>query len=155
VISSVRPVSLRHPRRDATIATVDDAALRRAAKGPIEIVRDGNFLAILGGDETVVEAVAAVAPNHVVWDGVDAIQPFQEEARWLLQQPSIDRTVGPLPHPILQRRAAANRRPIPGCISPTHRSRRPVGSPSIATGGFTVWTYSQGVYPLRDALRAP
>lgn len=43
-------------------------------------VRDGNILAILGGDET---AVAAVAPNHVVWDGVDAIQPFQEEARWL------------------------------------------------------------------------
>jgi CO/xanthine dehydrogenase Mo-binding subunit len=104
-----------------TSINIRSQLLRRAAKGPIEIVRDGNFLAILCGDETVVEAVAAVAPNHVVWDGVDAIQPFQEEARWLLQQPSIDRTVGPLPHPILQRRAAANRRPIPGCISPTHR----------------------------------
>src|SRR5438132_6372902 len=53
----------RQPRRDATIAAVDEAALRRAAKGPIEIVRDGNFLAILGTDETVVEAVAAVAPK--------------------------------------------------------------------------------------------
>ena len=85
---------VRQPRRGATIASVDEAALRRAAKGPIEIVRDGNFLAILGADETVVEAVAAVAPNHVAWDGVDAINPFQEEARWLLQQPSIDRTIG-------------------------------------------------------------
>src|SRR6516165_870945 len=51
---------VRQPRRGATIATVDEAALRRAAKGPIEIVRNGNFLAILGADETVVEAVAAV-----------------------------------------------------------------------------------------------
>ncbi len=70
------------------------------AKGPIEIVRHGNFLAILGADETVVEAVAAVAPGHVAWDGVDPINPYQEEARWLLQQPSIDR---------IDRRAAAIR----------------------------------------------
>src|SRR5437763_3313889 len=90
---------VRQPRRDATIAAVDEAALRRAAKGPIEIVRDGNFLAILGGDETIAEAVAAVAPNHVTWDGVDAINPFQGEARWLLQQPSIDRTLRPPPAP--------------------------------------------------------
>ncbi len=88
---------VRQPRRGAAIRTVDEAALRRAAKGPIEIVRDGNFLAISGADETVIEAVAAVAPNHVVWDGVDAINPFQEEARWLLQQPSIDRVVGAPP----------------------------------------------------------
>src|SRR5207248_7544216 len=88
---------VRQPRRDATIATVDEAAIRRPAKGPFEIVRDGNFLAILGPDETVVEAVAAIAPNHVVWDGIEAINPFQEEARWLLQQPSIDRVIGAPP----------------------------------------------------------
>ena len=88
---------VRQPRRGAAIAKVDEAALRRAAKGPIEIVRHGNFLAILGADETVVEAVAAVAPDHVAWDGLDPINPYQEEARWLLQQPSIDRTIGPPP----------------------------------------------------------
>src|SRR5207249_9681846 len=75
---------VRQPRRGAAIASIDEAALRRAAKGPIEILRHGNFLAILGTDETVVEAVAAVAPTHVAWDGVDAINPYQEEARWLL-----------------------------------------------------------------------
>ena len=88
---------VRQPRRGARIANVDEAALRRATKGPIEIVRHGDFLAILGADETVVEAVAAVAGNHVAWDGVDPINPYQEEARWLLQQPSIDRTIGPPP----------------------------------------------------------
>ena len=88
---------VRQPRRGAAIKAIDEAAIRRAAKGAIEIIRDGNFLAILGADETVVEAVAAMAPAHVSWDGVDAINPSQEEARWLLQQPSIDQMIGPPP----------------------------------------------------------
>jgi nicotinate dehydrogenase subunit B len=143
---------VRQPRRGATIATVDAAALRRAAKGPFELMRHGNFLAILGSDETVVEAVAAVAPNHVVWDGVDAINPFQEEARWLLQQPSDDRTVGP-PEPS---------DPIPGTTR--HQAtytRMHIAHASVAPscalalyreGRLQVWTHSQGVYPLRAAL---
>ena len=56
---------VRQPRRGATIAALDEAAIRRAAKGPIDIVRGGNFVAILGADETAVEAAAAAAPAHV------------------------------------------------------------------------------------------
>src|SRR5205807_3103292 len=56
---------VRQPRRGAMIKAVDAAAIRRAAKTPIEILRDGNFLAILGADETAVAAVAAIAPGHV------------------------------------------------------------------------------------------
>src|SRR5439155_20579258 len=88
---------VRQPRRGATIAALDETAIRRAAKGPIEIIRDGNFLAILGADETAVEAAAGVAPSHVAWDNVEALNPFQQEARWLLQQPSIDRVIGAPP----------------------------------------------------------
>ncbi|HEY1257649.1 MAG TPA: molybdopterin cofactor-binding domain-containing protein, partial [Stellaceae bacterium] len=88
---------VRQPRRGAVLRSVDEAAIRRAAKGPVEILRDGNFLGLLGDDESVVEAAAAAAPSHVAWDGVEAIAPFQEEARWLLQQPSDDRLVGPPP----------------------------------------------------------
>src|SRR6516225_3956803 len=143
---------VRQPRRGATIARVDEAALRRAANGPVEIVRYGNFLAILGAEETVVEAVAAVAPNHVSWDGVDPINPFQEEARWLLQQPSIDRSIGPPPPS----------QPIPGTTS--HQAtytRMHIAHASVAPscalavyrdGRLQVWTHSQGVYLLRDAL---
>ena len=142
---------VRQPRRGAVIANVDEAALRRAAKGPIEIVRHGNFLAILGMDETVVEAVAAVAPNHVAWDGVDAINPFQEEARWLLQQPSIDRTIGPPPSdptPGTARHEATYTR-----MHIAHASVAPsCGLAVYRDGRLTVWTHSQGVYPLRDAL---
>src|SRR6202023_24467 len=88
---------VRQPRRGATIATIDEAAIRRAAKGPIEIIRVGNFLAILGEDETAGEAAAGAAPSHVAWDNVEALTPFQEDARWLLQQPSIDQTIGAPP----------------------------------------------------------
>ncbi len=143
---------VRQPRRDATIAAFDEAALRRAAKAPIEIFRDGNFLAILSADETVAEAVAAVAPNHVTWDGVDAINPFQEEARWLLQQPSIDRTIGPPPPP--DPSAAASRQSATYTrMHIAHASVAPsCGLALYRNGRLTVWTHSQGVYPLRDAL---
>src|ERR1700738_3975375 len=142
---------VRQPRRGAAVANFDEAALRRAAKGPIEILRHGNFLAILGADETAVEAVAAVAPNHVAWDGVDAINPFQEEARWLLQQPSIDRTIGPAPPdpaaPGNRYEATYTRMHI------AHASVAPsCGIALYRDGRLTVWTHSQGVYPLRDAL---
>jgi nicotinate dehydrogenase subunit B len=143
---------VRQPRRGATIKAIDDAALRRAAKGPIEIIRDGNFLAIIGTDETVVEAVAAVAPNHVAWDGVDAINPFQEEARWLLQQPSIDRVVGPPspaePVPMANQHQATYTR-----MHVAHASIAPSCALAVYRDGrLLVWTHSQGVYPLRDAL---
>jgi CO/xanthine dehydrogenase Mo-binding subunit len=143
---------VRQPRRGATIEMVDETALRRAAKAPIEIVRRGNFLAILGEDETVVEAVAAVASNHVVWDGLDAINPFQEEARWLLQQPSIDRTIGP-PAPTEPTSGIGRYEASYTRMHIAHASVAPsCGLALYHDGRLTVWTHSQGVYPLRDAL---
>ena len=68
------------------------------------------------------------------WDGVDAINPFQEEARWLLQQPSIDRTIGAAAADPTPRGAALRGDLYPRCTSPTPRSRRPAGSLSTATG---------------------
>jgi nicotinate dehydrogenase subunit B len=142
---------VRQPRPGATIKSIDEAALRRAAKGPVEIVRDGNFLALLGTDETVVEAAAAAASDHVAWDGFDAIAPFQEEARWLLQQPSIDRVVGPPPAdpPVgasryeasYTRMHIAHASVAPSCALALYRD-----------GKLQIWTHSQGVYPLRAAL---
>ncbi len=82
---------VRQPQRGATLRSLDEAAIRRAASGPIEFVRHGNFLAIVGDDETAVEAASAAAVNHVTWHGVEPRNPQQQEARWLLQQP-VDRS---------------------------------------------------------------
>jgi nicotinate dehydrogenase subunit B len=142
---------VRQPRRGATIAAVDEAAIRRAAKGRIDIVRDGNFLAILGDNETAVDAAAAVAPGHVAWDGVESLNPFQEEARWLLQQPSVDQSLGAppaMPVPIAQRYQATYSR-----MHVAHASIGPsCGLAVYRDGKLRVWTHSQGVYPLRAAL---
>jgi len=142
---------VRQPRRDATIATINEAAIRRAAKGAIDIIRDGNFVAILADDETVVDAAAAVASGHVAWDGVDPINPGQEEGRWLLQRPSIDRVIGPEPVD-----------PAPGqaryeaTFTRMHVAHASIGPSSafaiFKDGHLTVWSHTQGVYPLRAAL---
>jgi CO/xanthine dehydrogenase Mo-binding subunit len=142
---------VRQPRRGATIATIDEAAIRRAAKGDIDILRDGNFVAILGDDETVVDTAAAIAPGHVAWDGIDPINPGQEEARWLLQRPSIDRVLGPEPVD-----------PAPGqaryeaTFTRMHIAHASVGPSSALAvyrdGHLTVWSHTQGVYPLKAAL---
>jgi nicotinate dehydrogenase subunit B len=143
---------VRQPRPGATVVAIDANAIRRAAKGQaIEIVRNGNFIAIIGSDETVVEAVAAVAPAHVAWDGVEPLSPFQEEARWLLQQPSLDREVGAPPAdpaPGAIRREASFTR-----MNLSHASIAPsCGVAVYRDGRLEVWTHSQGVYPLRAAL---
>jgi len=143
---------IRQPRRGATIASLDEAAIRRAAKGPVEIVRVGNFVAILGADETAVDAAAQAAPTHVSWDGLDPLNPQQEEARWLIQQPSIDRVIGAaLPEGPTQggawREATFTRMHI------AHASVAPSSAMAVFQDGhLTVWTHCQGVYPLRAAL---
>ena len=142
---------VRQPRRGATIKSIDEAAIRRAAKTPIEILRDGNFLAILGSDETSVEATAAAASGQVAWDGVDPINPAQEEARWLLQQPSLDRVVGAPPAgaaPAARRREATFTR-----MHIAHASVAPSCAMALYQGGhLQVWSHTQGVYPLKAAL---
>src|SRR3954471_17166332 len=143
---------VRQPRSGARITSIDEDAIRRAAKGQkIEIVRDDNFLAIVGADETVVESVAAVAPANVRWDGVEPLSPFQEEARWLLQQPALDREVGAPdadPSPGATRREATFTR-----MNLSHASIAPsCGIAVYRDGRLEVWTHSQGGYPLRAAL---
>jgi CO/xanthine dehydrogenase Mo-binding subunit len=140
---------VRQPRPGATIARIDEAALRRAAKGTIDLVREGNFLAILGADETVVENVAAAAGSHVAWDNVERVNPLQEEARSLLQQPAIDRVIGdPEPAPALGRFEASFTR-----MHVAHASVAPSCALALYENGrLQVWTHCQGVYPLRAAL---
>jgi CO/xanthine dehydrogenase Mo-binding subunit len=130
----------------------DEAAIRRAAKGPIEIIRAGNFVAILGADETTVEAAAAVAPGHVAWDNVEALNPFQEEARWLLQQPSSDKSYG-APPPSDPAPAARSYEATYTRMHIAHASIGPsCGLALYQDGHLQVWTHCQGVYPLRAAL---
>jgi CO/xanthine dehydrogenase Mo-binding subunit len=79
------------------------------------------------------------------------LNPFQEEARWLLQQPSVDQTLGPPPAdpaPAAARREASYTR-----MHIAHASVAPsCGLAVYRDGKLQVWTHCQGVYPLRAAL---
>jgi CO/xanthine dehydrogenase Mo-binding subunit len=141
---------VRQPRRGATIGPVDEAAIRKAARGAIEIVRHGSFLAIVGDDETAVEAAAVAAETHVRWLGVEPINPAQQQASALLQQPTIDRTVGAPPSDAARRthhEATYTR----GYLA--HASIAPsCALAQFRDGHLTVWTHAQGVFPLRASL---
>ncbi len=142
---------VRQPNRGATIDAIDEAAIRRAAKGGIEFVRHGNFLAIVGDDETAADLAGAAAVNHVTWQNVEAPGAPQQEASWLLQRPAIDRIIG-APEPVdaqgQERFEATYTR---GHLA--HASLSPsCGLAEYRDGHLTVWTHCQGVYPLRAAL---
>jgi CO/xanthine dehydrogenase Mo-binding subunit len=141
---------VRQPNRGATIGSVDENAIRRAAKGPVEFVRNGNFLAILGDTETAVEAAGAAAVNRVIWQNVEAPTPTQQEANWLLQRPALDRPFGAEPADP-KGRERFERTYTRGYLA--HASISPsCGLALYKDGQLTVWTHCQGVYPLRAAL---
>jgi CO/xanthine dehydrogenase Mo-binding subunit len=142
---------VRQPNRGAAIGKIDEAAIKRAAKGDVSFVRTGDFLAIIGIDETAVELAGAAAVNHVTWQNVEAPTPLQQEASWLLQRPAIDRIIG-APEPA----DAQGKERFEGTYSRGHLAHASI-SPSCGLAQFdgkvlTVWTHCQGVYPLRGAL---
>lgn len=143
---------VRLPNRGATLASIDEAVLRRIARAPVEFVRDGNFVAIVGDDETAVEAAAAAANDYVVWNDAEPPRAAQQEAEWLLQRPAVDRIIG-APEPQSQPRG---REVFEATYSRPHLAHASIG-PSCGLalyrdGHLTVWTHCQGVYPLRAAL---
>ncbi|HKS86655.1 MAG TPA: molybdopterin cofactor-binding domain-containing protein [Pseudolabrys sp.] len=142
---------VRQPNRGAAIGSIDENAIRRAAKGRIEFVRNGNFLAIVGDDETSVEAAGAAAVDHVSWQNVEAPAASQQEAGWLRQRPVVERVFGSPEADHLQGRQRYEATYTRGYLA--HASISPsCGLALYRDGKLTVWTHCQGVYPLRAAL---
>ena len=143
---------VRQPNRGASIDTIDEKAIMRAAKGKVGFVRTGNFLAIVGDDETAVDLAATAAVNAVTWQNVEKPSALQAEASWLLQRPWIDRLFGaPQPAAPLtgERFEATYSR---GYLA--HASISPsCGLAEYRDGRLTVWTHCQGVFPLARIAR--
>jgi nicotinate dehydrogenase subunit B len=141
---------LRQPARGAVLASLDEAALRRAARGEFRIVRTGNFVAFAGEDETVVQRAAVAALTHAKWDNVRQLRPAQQEAAWYRTQPSDDRFIGdPVPAAIEGEVVTATySRPFVAhaAIAPS------CGLAEFRDGQLQVWSHTQGVYPLRNSI---
>jgi CO/xanthine dehydrogenase Mo-binding subunit len=142
---------LRQPARGATLAALDEAAVRRAARGEFRVVRVANFVAFVGTDETVVQRAAAAAPVHATWENVRQLTPAHQEAAWYQTQPSDDRFIGdPVSEVAGEVVSATYSRPFV-----SHATMAPsCGLAEFSDGMLQVWSHTQGVYPLRNALAA-
>ena len=139
--------TLRQPGREATLASLDEAAVRKAAGGDIEIIREHNFVAFVAADEAAAEAAGAAAAEHARWDGARDIDPTEEEALSLKNRPSIDRQLGAPPDP------AASGDLVEATFSRPYVAHASL-APSCALARFedghlTIWSHGQGMHPLR------
>jgi CO/xanthine dehydrogenase Mo-binding subunit len=140
---------LRQPSRGARLVALDEARIRHAAGGALRFLRLGNFVAFVGPDETVVQRAAAAAPAHATWENVRSLTPEMQEAAWLVGQPASDRT-------LYDESPAATGNVVQASYSRGYVAHAAMG-PSCALaemrdGHLSVWSHTQGVYPLRASL---
>ena len=141
---------LRQPGSHAKLASLDEAAIRHAAGAPIEILREGEFIAILAESEPAANAAIAAAELGAVWEAARALSPALSETPSLKELPCDSfPSPDPSPEPSNRRRHTASySRPYiaHGSMGPS------CGLAVMRDGELTVWTHSQGVYPLRMLL---
>jgi nicotinate dehydrogenase subunit B len=141
---------VRPPAPGATLRDVDTTAVAKSP-GVLKIVRDGSFLGVVAEREwqavTAMRALAAAAR----WNDAPAKLPEQSNlfgfVRALATQ---DETI------LEQGSAAGSGNRIAATYLRPYQIHGSIG-PSCALAQFaadacTIWTHSQGVYPLRDAL---
>jgi nicotinate dehydrogenase subunit B len=84
---------LRQPWRGARLAALDENAVRKAAKVPIEILREGDFVAFTAASEIAVMRAAEAARTRARWEGGEPVPDGIGDPAWLKAQFSRDRTV--------------------------------------------------------------
>src|SRR6185503_2219001 len=142
--------TLRQPSRGATLASLDEAAIAKAAKGELRIVREANFVAFVSPVESVAQAAAAAAPLHARWNNVRPLTPQQQEAAWLKGQPAEDRRSG-APEPATPLKNVAEITVSRPYIA--HASMAPSCALALFKDGqLTVQSHGQGMHPLRKNL---
>jgi nicotinate dehydrogenase subunit B len=155
-VQDMRPPGMLHarvvrpPRLGARLVDADLAAVRRLP-GVRQVVRDGSYLAVLAEGE---------------WQAVVAMNALAAQSRWeggtpLPQPRDIHATLQALPSEdieILKRGTirATGGRTVAARYTKQYVLHGSIG-PScalghLADGVLTVWTHTQGVYPLRAAL---
>jgi nicotinate dehydrogenase subunit B len=145
---------VRPPAATATLATFDDAAVRRLP-GVLQVVRDGRFLGVVATREYQAVVAQRALAQAATWNESAHLPAADALFQSLRTAPAQDFV-------ILDRRSGASGRAAatPTTIAATYqRPYQMHGSigPSCAVARFadgrmTVWTHSQGVFPLRKAL---
>lgn len=143
---------VRPPSRGARLCDLDAAVTTGFTD--VTVVRDGDFLGVVADDERTALAAAAALESAAIWDesptlpGDDAVSEFLRSApaeRTTLAEP--DRDDEP-EQAVVRRLRSSYTRPYLA-----HASIAPSCAVARWNGDvLTVWTHSQGVFGLRDAI---
>jgi len=155
-VHDLRPPGMAHarvvppPAEGAKLVSADVAAAGRMP-GVLKVVRDGSFLGVIAGREwQAIQAMRALALS-AKWEEGKQLPKRDELYSALLGLKTQDTVIhGGATQPAFAGRTveAEYRKPyqMHGAIGPSCAVARLEG------GSVTVWTHSQGVYPLRNAL---
>jgi nicotinate dehydrogenase subunit B len=141
---------IRPPSYGARLRSVDTADVERMP-GVIRVMRNGNYLAVIAdGEYQAIRAMRAV-DRRAVWEERQTLADDTTMASFLQRAPAKEFVVA-------TKRGAAkpSARRLSATYGRAYQIHGAIG-PSCAVGLFdngalTIWTHSQGVYPLRAAL---
>jgi nicotinate dehydrogenase subunit B len=143
---------LRQPWPGAQLAALDEAAAVRATGGKVEVWRSGNYVAVLCEDETMAVKAMETVARFAKWQGGAPLSPEMASADHLAKQPSKDRVIE-AGKPVAAAKAV---RKVEATYSKPYIAHASIGvSCALARldgDKLTVWSHTQGVYPLLAAL---
>jgi CO/xanthine dehydrogenase Mo-binding subunit len=151
---------VRPPHSKARLSELDGTVHEKLAAQGLAIVRDGSFLAVAGADEFAVIKAAERLATTATWDGgpgLDETDIFTAlTANDRLSFPVIAGTPEKSPVPDLPEPPADAANTLAARYERPYQMHGSIG-PSAAmavteNGKITIWTHSQGIYPLRDTI---
>ena len=140
----------RPPSRRARLAAFDEAEVR-ALSGVTAVVRDGDFLGVIAEREDQAIRAQRRLARCARWQEVPTLP--QNDPRYLLDMKSEDEVISEKSDAAAAARSSQTLRAEYTRPLIAHASIGP--SCAIARfehGGYTVWTHSQGIFPLRADL---
>ncbi len=140
---------VRPPSQVARLVSVDSAQVMRMP-GVLEIVRDGRFLAVIADEEWRAVKAAAALARATRWEAPATLPGGRDVA-------SIVRGLPGEPQTVLARGSmGASGKTLRATYTRPFQLHASIGPScavaSLEQGRYTVWTHSQGVFPLRRAL---
>ena len=141
---------VRPPRYGSRLDSVDDAPVK-AMPGVVAVVRDGSFLGVVAErEEQAIKAREALLKS-AKWKAGPELPDPARIFEVIKSLPSKDATIG-----VKQGAVPANARTLEAVYTKPYMAHASIG-PSCALAEFkdgkmTVWTHSQGVFPLRGEL---
>ena len=141
--------SIRPPAYQATLQSYDEAALKRQVGGLLKVVRNGSFLGVITEDEYQAEKAQRILRSNAQWSAKSVLPEGQALVDYLKTLPANTEHVE-------RGEFQANENTVRARYFKPYIMHGAIG-PSCAVALYDddqlhVWTHSQGVFPLREAM---